>query len=237
MSVHSLRPSLGLGIGQAQERLAQAGTWLDARTATLLIDSTRSSDRCQACTAAETALSPEHVGDHNGPDGLSQSFVDLTHRVRRDNSRLAESWVKATIKKVGEGEYVEAVGIGGVVAILDTFSEAVGVGPFGFDTSHERVPERVEPDGLAIRYCWVRTIAPEAATGEIRALYGDEDVATVDEALTLSPYVTSTFWGLVKSMYIKPGTEHELSDLSGDLTLAEVELLASRLSVLNECFY
>lgn len=233
-----LRPSLRSAIESAVTALGGAGTWLAGPTVSAVLVATRHAEACPACEARRRALSPEaDHGTHLAEGDLDPPLLDLVHRLRTDSGRLTERWAKGLLDSVGAGAVVEASGLVATLVVLDTLHDALGTPRLPLPPPSSDSPTGEEPAGLAHRHCWVPTVDPNAADGIAARLYGAGGMATVVEALTMSPHATALFWGLVSVMYIKPGTDETVGDTAGSLTLSDVELLAARISALNECFY
>ncbi len=137
--------------------------------------------------------------------------------------RLERDWCVQVTDELGDAPYVELVAIVVCVTAIDAFAEALGAGlePFphaaGGEPSHER------PSGVGEAGAWVPMTVPWQG-------------ANVGRALSLVPPSAAMFGSLVRAMYA--GRDFlELFWEDRPLSRPQVELVAARVSALNECFY
>ena len=160
----------------------------------------------------------------------SQEDVDLVpaavaaaRRVALDPHRLDRDWCLQVTGELGDAPYVELVAVSVCVTAIDAFAEALGAAleplplPAGGEPSRDR-PAGVEDDGA-----WVPMTVPWKG-------------ANVGRALSLVPPAATTFLSLVSAMYARRDFL-ELVWKDRPLTRPQVELVAARVSAVNECFY
>ena len=80
-------------------------------------------------------------------------------------------------------------------------------------------------------------LAPEDASGADEDIYGGEPfVPNIVRALSSVPGHVSALLGTMAAMYIPPGGLLDFG-VRRELDRLQIELVASRVSAMNECFY
>ena len=221
------------------DHLRRPGSWFTGAERLAIADESRHAADCALCTARADALSPEHVaGTHDRVSDLPEPLVELAHRVRRDPQRLSERFCERTIDALGgnPGAYAEAVGIVAFTAGLDAFCRALGIPPFALPEALHGAPSHHVPANLKAGIAWLPILAPEDATGPEADLYDDGFVPNIARALSSVPDHVRVLQEESATHYVKMS---EISDpgLGRDLDRLQMELVAARVSALNECFY
>ncbi len=108
------------------------------------------------------------------------------------------------------------------VTIADAFSETLGAGLLPMPEPRPGEPDRVRPDGLGDAGAWLPMTVPWSGPNVARAL-------------SLAPGDHMAFMQLVGAMYSVSGFTQLIWD--GPLTRPQAELIAARVSAVNECFY
>lgn len=204
--------------------LTAPGDWLTAeqrRAAWLEVRAART-DELDARRRA--ALSPNAVeGAHAATDELAAPAVEVLHRVTTDPGRLTRSWADEQIATLGEEVYTELVGVAAIAATVDTFHRALGRPEVDIGPATPGTPARLRPDGVGDVGAWVsQTTGPT--------------VANVSRTLSLVPVTNAAWRELVTSHYSRGA---EFMNMSWDAALSrpQTELVATRTTGLNECFY
>jgi hypothetical protein len=159
----------------------------------------------------------------------------VVHRVRTDPGRLSRRVFEAALAAgVGVGEYVEAVGIVAFAAGLDAQCRALGVPAFPWLEPLPGEPARRRPEGLEEGVAWVPMLPPERAAGPEADLYGGTSfVPNIVRALSLVPDHVRVLRRWSEAHYVA------LGDLGARRAIdrMQIELVAARVSALNQCFY
>lgn len=224
------------------DALRRPGAWFTGAERIAIAAESRLAPRCALCRARKQSLSPEHArGEHErtraGAD-LSASVIEVAHRVRTDSGRLTRSWFERAIASgIAEGPYVEVVGIATLLAGIDYFCRALGAPPLPLPEPLPGAPSRREPAGLRSGIAWVPLLAPEDASGPEADLYDAAPmIPNIARALSSVPDHVRLLQRATRSHYVA------LSDL-GDpmkgraIDRVQIELVAARVSAINECFY
>ena len=222
-----IRDDLVAAHQRAWRRLAQPGTWWTGPQRVAIAAETRQAVTCKLCQQRQTAVTPNAVGgshDHFGM--LPDPVIDVIHRVRMDASRLTATWYNRVIDGgLSDAAYVEIIGIVATIIAIDTFTHAMGL-------DLHALPSPADGDPT-----WVPTIAPEDVTEADQALYADLSGAHIHRALSLVPAEVLGFFDLDAVQYLPDAALRDFGREYRAITHAQIELLAARVSSLNQCFY
>jgi len=133
--------------------------------------------------------------------------------------------------------YVELVSVTSVMAGLDYFARALGVAPLPLPTPLAGEPSRHRPAGAKDGGAWVPIIDPADASGPEADLYGGGDfVPNIVRAMSLVPDEVRVLRRSTDAHYVPVA---QIPDPTYHRALArpQMELVAARVSALNQCFY
>lgn len=226
----------------AWRRVAAPGAWFDGAQRLAIAAETRNATRCGLCAERKAALSPFSViGDHASLGALPDTVVEVIHRVRTDSGRLAEAWYRGILAQgLDDAAYVEIVGVVATTTALDTLARALGMPESPLPPPGPDAPSRHRPAGARRSVAWVPTLEPEDVTPEDPDPYPGKapgEVYNIHRALSLAPEDNAGFFDLTAVLYLKG---RELGDFSREpraITHAQMELLAARVSAINQCRY
>jgi hypothetical protein len=231
-----IRSDLAEAHRRAWEHVGSAGTWLDAADRIAVADETRRARSCALCRERKAALSPFAVeGEHDHAGILSAPIVDAIHRVTTDAARLTESWYRSLLDEGLTAEtYVEVLGIVVSVISVDRFHHAMGLPLEDLPDPQPGEPSRVRPGGIVEGEAWVPMMNGKQAAAEVDM--PAPSAPYVIRALSLVPAELKAWQGLSAVQYLRP--EQMLDFGSGRaINRSQIELVAGRVSSLNECFY
>jgi len=228
-------------------RIARAGTWFDGAARVAIAAETRHAPQCPLCKRRKAALSPYAIsGRHDSLGILPERVVEQIHRIVSDPGRLTRTWFDGIIASgTSDAEYVEIVGVVATIVSIDTFCRAIGVPPHALPQPvpgepHRRRPRTAHQRGEA----WVPMIHPKDLEGELdteeeRALakYWGGVLANIRRALSLVPEEAYAWFQLVEIQYLLGKWMRDFANEYRAITHAQIELIAGRVSVLNQCFY
>ncbi len=140
-----------------------------------------------------------------------------------DAHRLDREQADAAIAKLGDGRYVELVGVVASVVAIDMFAGALGADSEPLPDPAGGEPSRARPGSVGDDGAWVPMTMPFQGPNVARAL-------------SLVPSAAMMFGTLALEMYAK-GDFAKLVWEERPLARPQVELVAARVSALNECFY
>jgi alkylhydroperoxidase family enzyme len=221
------------------EHIASPGTWFSGAERVAIARESRAAPDCALCHERRAALSPFAVeGRHDAATDLPDLVVEVAHRIRTDSGRLSRKWFDGVLDSgLDDARYVEIVGVVTLMAGLDYFTRALGLAPPPLPEPRPGEPSRHRPAGARPHGSWVPTVAPEDATGPEQGLYGDTPfVPNIMRACSLVPDATRMLIVESNSHYVRVDQIADAT-VSRDLSRPQMELVAARVSALNECFY
>jgi len=225
---------------RAWQRLGQAGTWLTGAEKIAIARETRAALDCQLCQDRKAALSPNAVqGNHDHTGQLSDLEVEQIHRIRTDPGRLSRGWFDGLHNDgMVEERYVETVGVIANMVAIDTFTKGLGLDPWPLPDAQPGEPSRTRPPAKR-QLAWVSTLAPEDAIGtEDETLYGGGPTAPhIYQAMSLVPAEVRGFFDIAVSQYLPGAAMRDFDNEYRAINHAQIELVAGRVSALNQCVY
>jgi len=210
--------------GGAISALGEAGDWLTGAQRVDVWRQVRDAATNELDQARRAALSPNAISEmHDPTDELSAAAVEVAHRVASDPGRLTRGWAEQQIQALGEETYTEIVGVTAIASVVDRFHVAIGRPAPELPAPQPGEPTRVRPDGVGDVGAWVSQSSGPTT-------------ANVSRTLSLVPCTNVIWRSLVDSHYSR-GAEFLDTIWSRHLPRPAVELIASRTTGLNECFY
>lgn len=235
----AVRKDLQQAHQRAFDRLARPGTWWDGSERVAIAQEVRAAPRCALCAKRKDALSPLAVeGEHDSAFSLPAPVVEVVHQVVNDPGRLSHVWFdKVMAAGLSTEHYVETIGILVTVVSIDSFARGIGVPPRPLPEPEPGPPSHYRPPGAREGEAWVPWVPERAARGDEADLYdGMPKTGNVLKALSLVPDEQRQLRDLSEAHYLTPA---QMMDLDAGRTLdrRQIELVAGRVSALNECFY
>src|SRR6516162_9434222 len=232
---------------RAWNRIARAGAWFDGKTRLAIAAETRHAANCALCARRKESVSPYGIaGQHDTLGALPERLVEQIHRIVTDPGRLTRGWFDSLMASgTPDTEYVETVGVVATVVAIDTFCRAISapVHPLPAPQNgapHQRRPRTARQRGEA----WVAMIHPKDLEGELDsaeeqslASYWGGVPANIRRALSLVPEEAYEWFRLVEVQYLPGKAMRDFANEYRAITHAQIELVAGRVSVLNQCFY
>jgi alkylhydroperoxidase family enzyme len=157
----------------------------------------------------------------DGP--LPRAAAEAVRRIAIDAHQLDGKWCERVVAEFGDAAYVELVAVVVCVSAIEAFAEALGVEPEPLPEVQPGQVTRRRPDTVADAGAWVPMTVPWRGPNVARAL-------------SLVPDDHAIFMALVGTMYAS-GDFVKLVWDDRPLTRAQIELVAARVSAVNECFY
>lgn len=231
-----VRADLVVAYRAAWSHIAAPGTWLTGAERVAIADETRRARDCGLCRERKQALSPSSVdGEHDQAGVLDPPLVDAVHRVTTDAARLSERWLRSLFDSGLSAErYVEALGVMVDTICIDRFNDALGIALEDLPEPLPGEPTRIRPAGVVEGDAWVpmresRLVAAELGLPGGRA-------PNVLRALSLVPAEVDAWGDLSHAQYLD---RNRMLDFGAGRALdrSQIELVAGRVSALNECFY
>jgi hypothetical protein len=222
-------------------RIARPGTWWTGVERVAIAAEVRAARDCALCAQRRRAISPNAMdGAHDRPveagESLSGSAVDAVHRITTDAGRLSRAWVeKLEADGLSDAHYVELLGIVVAITSIDFVCRGLGVPLHPLPDAEPGAPTRNRPAAALHEGAFVPMLPAAAAVGAESDLWGRQ-TGNVIRAMSLVPDAVRDLQTLSAAHYLP---EHDFTDVRAGRTLSrpQMELIAGRVSALNECFY
>jgi alkylhydroperoxidase family enzyme len=240
MATLPIRPDLAEHERRFWAHLAAPGTWWLGAERIAAVAAARNATTCRLCRERKAALSPAAVsGRHDGADALPEAAVEVAHKVRTDSGRLSYEWfTRQRDGGLSEPAYVELVGIVTMATGLDMFARALGTAPETLPAPRAGDPKRRLPQGAKANGAWVPTLEPDDVTDAEADLYPSDGVLpNIAKALSLVPDEVRMIRSLTAALYMPVEHVANPTYVRGPLDRLQMELVAARVSAINECFY
>lgn len=221
------------------EHIRSPGCWWSGAERVAMVRAARTSAECRLCRARQAALSPNAIqGTHDGGGALPENVIEVVHRVRSDPGRLSREWYEHRLAGgLTDAAYVEIIGVVALSAGVDYFARALGVPPLMLPEPKGGSPSRYRPAGAVGGTAWVPMVEPEGAVGPEAGLYGNAAfVPNIMKALSLVPDEARAL-RLSSDAHYVPADQIPDPSVRRVLDRMQMELVASRVSALNQCFY
>ncbi len=178
---------------------------------------------------------------------LAVSDVQLPEIARRVVQRLAVSpkdvdealYDEARAGGLSDAEYVEIVGLVARITDLDIFARGIGVPLRPLPPAQPGEPTRERPEAAVQEEAWAPTIPnPPEGGDEAAELYDGQPKPFIIRGMSLVPDEVRLHLEMEEVQYLplrhimEPNYQHH-----DGLSRAQAEVVAGRISALNECFY
>lgn len=151
---------------------------------------------------------------------------DIVHRVAHHAGTLTRAWYDSAVASVGELAYVELVALTSQVAAIRSFRRTMGLAPLPMPTALPGEPTgEFAPEVVPATLNWVPVAAPADRT------------ASVVQAYTAVPSEHARTWRLADAQYIPDVEMIDPRWTRGTLTRPQIELVATRVAQLRQCFF
>jgi hypothetical protein len=231
------------------QRLSSPGSWWTGAQRIAIANEVRRATSCHYCQQRKEALSPYNFsGEHNAGDGpisegvssagLSTDAIDAIHRIVTDQTRITKTWIDGLADAgLSHEAYVELTGVVVAVFSIDEFNRGLGLSleplpqaQFG-EASHYRPPQAEQGVGF------VPMIPANGAVGQESDLWSERS-ANVLRALSLVPNAVREWRALSSAQYLSiQGMANLIKQDDRSINRMQMELVAGRVSSINECFY
>lgn len=237
-SAYTVRTDIVEEHNRAWNHLSNPGSWLTGDERVKVMKETRSAQDCPTCMKIKTALSPFAVTDkHVANTDLPENWVNMIHLIVADPGRLTHSWYEKTLNSgIDDTHFVEIVSVVAHTTAIDTFAKGIGVPLRQLPMPQNGDPSHYKPAEARQHQAWAPNIAwDEFGPNEADYFVGPE--ANIRRALTLVPDEARSFFDIVRAQYLAGPQMRDFSQEFRAITHLQIELLAARVSALNQCTY
>ena len=221
-------------------RLESPGSWWTGKERIAIAREVREAALCPLCQERKEALSPYGIeGQHRSASPeLPEAAIDAVHRIVTDASRLTRTWLEGILERgISAEQYVEIVGT--VVSVLstDAFCRAIGTAPHPLPEPRAGEPDSYRPASASQEKAWVPVVPLDNASTPEADLWPADRTGWVVRAMSLVPEEVRTLKDLSDAHYLPMADVANPAASRGQLSRSQIELIAGRVSALNECFY
>lgn len=211
------------------------GTWCNAAERTALAAEAR---KARVAAGIQESCGDEQLTEN--PD-LHEPARQLARDVALGGATIDRNYCAATqAAGVTEGAYVEIVGLVARLAHLDVFARGIGVSARALGRPVDDRAATFERPSVAKNEGFFTATVPNApAGGELaKTLYGKHQAANILRSLSLVPDEARRLNRVMDEEYFSMETIFDLTHSSHEaLSRPQIELVAARVSALNQCFY
>jgi hypothetical protein len=240
-SPYAIREDIGPAHRAFWSRLAKPGNWWTGAQRVAIARESRNALTCRWCAERKKALTPyggDGTHDHEG--GLPDAAIDAVHRIVTDQNRITRRYVENNVDQgLSKEAYVELVGLVVAIFSIDEFHRALGLDVEALPEPEPGEISRYRPAVLSEDMGFVPTVPPEGAVGNEADLWpAGGRTANVVRALTLVPDGLRNWRDLASAQYLSlQGMRNLVKDDARSINRMQMELIAGRVSAVNECFY
>lgn len=233
-SSFAIRADLAAVHSTTMESFSAPGTWFDAKERREIVALSR---RARAERGYEIRGYTDEVQNVDLPAGA----LKLIKMVSCEAEKIDKNFYLELVSNGLHAEqYVEIVGLVARAVSVDTFCRSLGLSIRLLADARDGVPSKQLPDTATIDHAWVPIIPAGPKGGApAQALYGEtEFVANIFSALSLVPDEASGVMQLGQTQYVEARDFQNFKFFRDEnFSRAQLELVAARISALNNCFY
>ena len=221
-------------------RLANPGSWWTGQARIAIAQEVRNARQCEFCRERKQALSPYTLqGKHQASSDLPEVAIDAVHRVVTDQDRITRAYIENNVDAgLTEEAYVELAGVVVMVISIDEFNRGLGLPPEPLPAALAGEPDHYRPPRLVRDTGFVPMLAHDGAQGNEADLWKGSRTANVMRALTLVPDALRDWMLLASAQYLSlEGMGNFVKQEGRAIDRMQMELIAGRVSSVNECFY
>lgn len=236
-----MRLELGEAIERAWRAVGACGVWWTGEERVTIAHEARAARDCALCRTRKAAPMPQAVpGSHAAATDLSPAAIEAIHRIVSDPGRLSKAWYQRTLAAgLGEEAYVELLGVGAMTTAVDTFDRALGASLRELPPAGAGQPSRRRPVGAKPGLGWMPMVAPADVTDDDPPFYAiaGRGGGNVQRALSLVPQAMMQFWEMFEPMYLHQNAMRDFGREYRVVSHAQIEMMAARVAVQNQCVY
>ena len=234
-----VRPGFAESHQRFWDRLAAPGAWWTGAERVAIAHEARAAGDCAYCRERKAALSPHALsGTHAADTDLPTAAIEVIHAVMNDASRLTRKWYETRLTDgLTDGHYVEIIGTLVALISIDRFCRGVGVPEHPLPSPITGEPSRYRPASAGPDEAWVPMVPMDNAGTPEADLWPAGRTGNVIRAMSLVPDEVRTLADLSAVHYLPNTSVRDPSASQGALSRPQMELIAGRVSILNDCFY
>lgn len=237
---YPVREDLCVAYREAWEHLARPGNWWSAAERVAIAAESRNAANCPLCRQRKDPILTYPVeGMHKHLAQLPYAAVDVIHRLIFDKESITGKWINGILNSsLNDGQYVELLGIVVMVFSIDEFHRAIGAALEPLPQPEPGSPDNYRPPNLESETGYVPMIPADGNSGREADLWHTGRTGNVIRAMSLVPDAVRDLMLLSDVQYIDHGEMMAFRPEAGRaIDRMQIELVAGRVSAMNECFY
>lgn len=222
------------------QRLSSAGSWWTGSQRVAIAQEVRAASSCSFCEQRKNALSPySFEGKHDSISELDELAVDAVHRIVTDQTRITQAWIDQLAKQgISNEAYVELAGVVVAVFSIDEFHRGLGLEVEPLPQAVEGEPSHYRPEHTENETGFVPMVSLAGIDGPETDMFPGGRSANVLRALSLVPNAVREWMALGSAQYLSvQGMGNMIGQDDRSINRMQMELVAGRVSSINECFY
>ena len=236
------RPDIFESFDHFNEWLSAPGHWLSGVQRIDVAKATRAVADCSACRTISDALSPKSLDhQHQCVTGLPAPVEVVIHRLISDQTRLTSADISSLSDQFCADSacaYVEILGVAVCQFSVDEFHRGLGLALPELPEPKEGRPDHYLPVHLETDTAWVPMIPTDQVSPAEQDLWPGNRGANVLRALSAAPDTVRAWQHLSETMYLSlQGMAEMIHAPNRILSRMQMELIAGRVSALNQCLY
>lgn len=241
----SVREDLSKAHALVLSRISGPGTWWTGGERVAVAAEARAANDCAFCEQRKQALSPytikgTHAIDPITKGVLPEAIISMIHMAVTDVTRITQKAIEDLSEAgLSNGHYVEALGIMVAIRSMDQTCRGLGVPLHSVPGPLAGEPSRATPAPLVEGEAFVPMLArqqPDAPDADLWPAAAAAGIPNVARALSLVPDAVRDWFALSDAQYIPAGKFGAVTE-GRNLSRPQIELIAGRVSALNDCFY
>ncbi len=234
---YPIRADLAEAHRHAWNEIAGPGRWWTGAERVAIAAEVRRARDCSLCAGRKSNFPVDGV--HDSDSTLPESAIDAIHRLVTDAARLTRSWLeKLHAEGLSDGHYVELLGVVVSLVSIDEMHFALGLEPEALPDPQPGEPSRLRPEGLNLDVAWVPMLDPKRTADSESDLFPGGRSPNVIRAMSLVPEAVRLLKTLLAAQYVSQDRVGQPRSNAGRaISRPQIELVAGRVSALNDCFY
>lgn len=213
--------------------LGDPGTWGTGAQRLAIVQEARAARYSAGVQEADEA---PQIADAELPEAARRVARQLAVRPQDFDRKVYDA---ALTDGLSDAAYTEIVGLVSRISNFDVLARGLGIDMVPLPTAKTGAPTQVRPVEAVQEDAWVPTIPNGAAGGELgKDLYGGQMMPYIIRSLSLVPEELRAHLELEEIQYLplERFMEFDYEHHPG-FSRPQVEVVAARVSVFNECFY
>lgn len=230
-SDYRVRPELVSAHASVWCRLASPGaSWTGAQRLEI----------ARVARGAANGVADDATSDHEVSQRLPANLIAMIEIIAADPKSLGRAHFQRLVPAVlSEAAYVEMVAVVAQIVNLDVFTRGIDTEPAAIPIANDGERTLDYPSSAVDEGAWVSTVPSGIRGGEdAQRIYPAGFMANILRATSLAMNDARSIIDVMMAQYNVPEKAQDLSYvITPSLDKMQTELVAARVSALNECFY